>query len=480
MPARDKIVTLGSKFIYFILLIILLTSGSLVSSPLSYGAFCLPLKKFFAAPRPDFEVDTDQLAKLESKLLQGGYPSEIVPQIMRARGWPVEKLTESQRVEFEFRFGKNASTKETPAFTLWVQALANPEISLAQKVELWDTVTDNFDSPSFTLMDGLGTEKYITQLMPDVHVGMKSVRDSLGELSLADHFLESAHDIGLRNIRKRVDAFTHLTHLQELRDYESTFKQWGLGSNSKIPPDNIFVGAQVASHLLDHPIHTFLSEADLNLLRDYAGAWKEYERSRYQGRNQILKSARFQEFSENVQARGTIDEFIRTEHFARGGWWGDFNVPAINSRSPIRQMYGRDSQRSISWAKNDSMFGESRPDLTSFTIVRNQVPNPLAVNEKDKFITKSIETFVKTNGKWEPFFYEKRGYEWVPSDTFNGKPIPQACAECHMKSNGMYTPSPIKKIPDVEALRASGLYDLITKSWRAGKNNRTINEFLNR
>lgn len=164
--------------------------------------------------------------------------------------------------------------------------------------------------------------------------------------------------------------------------------------------------------------------------------------------------------------RGSIDDLVASRAFREQGpygnvdrslWWDEIVIEGNMSLSPLRGMYGKDVQtrRAIYWPKDqiEASAASSAQYVTNFS--RNRI----AVNQvlKDgKWVDESIEVIVRDSktGADVPLYYVNQNGKMVPSKTFKGQSLTDACIKCHQHPSnpGVFTAFPYKTAGDLSGL----------------------------
>lgn len=171
--------------------------------------------------------------------------------------------------------------------------------------------------------------------------------------------------------------------------------------------------------------------------------------SLYDGHNELAKYIKFSEPSYIDRITDTVDNFVTKRLFDRGlgaqnTWWRSpehtAHINGRSSKSPLKLLYGEteNATREIWWPttlQSDMPYFLNTPEFAA-----NKQGMHIAINNVGD-MPQSLEVFVFNKnaddgrGRWEPFFYLRKNNQWIPAETFGGKPLREACAQCHAQGD---------------------------------------------
>jgi len=161
-----------------------------------------------------------------------------------------------------------------------------------------------------------------------------------------------------------------------------------------------------------------------------------------------------------------IRDYVEEQRWHNPKWWRKFSVyneaariTGNTSRSPLKRLYGANSERMISWPAQPG-FVDSLPDLSRLRFAENVVDGQ----------SKSLEVLASDGpgGAVKGYFFVNLGGQLVPSTMFDGHKIGESCIRCHHSAanSSVMTFNPVF-LNSAEAFRAVGY-----------RNDRVIEELL--
>lgn len=169
---------------------------------------------------------------------------------------------------------------------------------------------------------------------------------------------------------------------------------------------------------------------------------------------------------------GNIDQMVRAQRFrlsSIGGadgsyWWRSSEfIPGARSRSPLASVYAESAggienvRRQVFWPVRMDQSRGTTDFLTVFD--RQRVVVNQTRNSAGEWVDSSIEVIARdANGNFVPFFYVKRGNEWVLSRTFRGEPVERACIACHHHPSrpSVFTVTPYRGLATNRPMHSAG------------------------
>ena len=165
-----------------------------------------------------------------------------------------------------------------------------------------------------------------------------------------------------------------------------------------------------------------------------------------------------------LDSRGGFDIYLQLQRFANPDrndvrdyetgvmkqwtWWlSTTDIPAAQSRSPLRLLHGQEATRMIHWLDVNPSRGV--PDFEQVRIAQNMIGGR----------TVSFEVLLRqADGSWKPLMFQVEENHLIPVQRVNGEERKQFCLRCHTGLNaGIARPMQVIRSEDELANELRGL-----------------------